>query len=254
MTAHSLVGAGALVTGAGSGIGAACVIALADLGARVAVADVQLDAATRVAGSVDGALPIRCDVADEASVGDAVRATVDAFGGLDILVTCAGITLPGRTADTSLDEWHKVMDVNLTGTFLAIRESLPHLRVSDRAAIVTIGSVASLVAAGSSASYDASKGAVLQLTRAVAAEHADDGIRANCVCPGLVRTNLAANSERLRGEPSAPPERTGLKAQPPIGRLSDPAEIAAVVAFLCTPAAGFMTGAAVPVDGGYTAT
>ena len=94
----------------------------------------------------------------------------------------------------------------------------------------------------------------MQLTRAVAAEYAAEGIRANCVCPGLVRTDLAANSKRIRGAPTAPPETAGLKARPPMSRTSEPEEIAAVVAFLCAPAASFMTGAAVPVDGGYTAT
>lgn len=254
MNDDALLGMRALVTGAGSGIGAASAVALAAAGARVAAADLHLDSANATVASIDGGIAVRCDVADEASVAAAVRTTVDAFGGMDVLVTCAGITLPGRTADTTLDEWRTVIDVNLTGTFLAIRESIPYLRASKRPAIVTIGSVASLVAAGSSASYDASKGAVLQLTRAVAAEYAAEGIRANCVCPGLVRTNLAANSERVRGAPTAPPETAGLKARPPMSRTSEPEEIAAVVAFLCAPAASFMTGAAVPVDGGYTAT
>jgi NAD(P)-dependent dehydrogenase (short-subunit alcohol dehydrogenase family) len=118
---------------------------------------------------------------------------------------------------------------------------------------VTIGSVGSLVAAGTSASYDASKGGVLQLTRAIAAEYAGRNIRANCVCPGLVKTSLAENSQRLYGALGTRDEPPFARVRRPVERPADPAEIAAVVAFLCSAGSSFMTGAAVPVDGGYTA-
>jgi NAD(P)-dependent dehydrogenase (short-subunit alcohol dehydrogenase family) len=147
--------------------------------------------------------------------------------------------------------------------FITLKHALDHLTADHLATdhpttggggvIVTIGSVASLVAAGTSASYDASKGGVLQLTRAIAAEYADRNIRANCVCPGLVRTSLAENSQRLYGAPGTRAEPPFSRARRPVERPADPAEIASVVAFLCSAGSSFMTGAAVPVDGGYTA-
>ena len=137
----------------------------------------------------------------------------------------------GATADTSLAEWETVIRVNLTGAFLAIKHALPALIASGGGAIVTVGSVASLVAAGRAASYDASKGGLLQFTRAVAVEYADAGIRANCVCPGIVKTPLATNSEELHG-PVEPAKRQS-RPVAPMSRRAEPEEIAALVAFLC---------------------
>ena len=155
----------------------------------------------------------------------------------------------------ALADWQLVISVNLTGVFLVVKHSLAHLLDAGGGAIVTVGSTASLVAAGRTASYDASKGGVLQFTRAVAVEYVDQGIRANCVCPGVVSTDLAAHSRALDA-----PLETGDGVPGPSGRLrvpmsraADPSEIAAVVAFLCSDEASFLTGAAIPVDGGYTA-
>jgi len=248
----------AVVTGAGSGIGEACAELLASQGAAVAVVDVRGDAAVAVAGRLGAAgaraLALECDVASEPSVEAAVAGAVDALGGLDIVVPAAGITRAARTIELSIAEWEAVVGVNLTGVFLTLKHTLRHLVAGGGGAIVTIGSVASLVAAGRAVSYDASKGGVLQLTRAIAAEHADDGVRANCVCPGIVATALAENSQRLLG-PAAPSERqlTAARTRPLLERAASPAEIAAAVVFLCSDAASFITGAAVPVDGGYTA-
>ncbi len=254
---EQLTGRRALVTGAGSGIGRACARLLAQNGAAVAAADLRGDSAADVAAELAAggarALSVTCDVGDEQSVASAVSSAVAEFGGLDTVVAAAGIARPRRTDELTLGEWDTVIRVNLTGVFLTLKHTLGCLTAAGGGAVVTIGSVGSLVAAGTSASYDASKGGVLQLTRAVAAEYADRNIRANCVCPGLVATSLADNSARLYGPP-------GSRGQPPFGwvrrpiqRPADPAEIAAVVAFLCSAGSSFMTGAAVPVDGGYTA-
>jgi 3-oxoacyl-[acyl-carrier protein] reductase len=225
----------------------------------VAVADVREELAVEVASTIsDGggsALAITADVGDGGSVERAMAAAVDRFGGLDAIVTCAGILHAGPTHETDLALWELTLRVNLTGTFLVLRHGIPHLLTAGRGSIVTIGSVASLIAGGYSSSYDASKGGVLQLTRAVAVEYADRGIRANCVCPGAVSTNLKAHSADAvgprpgTGERPSPPKRVDV----PMSRHADPMEIAAVVAFLCSDDASFLTGAAVPVDGGHTA-
>lgn len=188
-SAGRLHGRTALVTGAGSGIGAATARRLIAAGASVAIADVRLGAATdvvaEVAGRDVGALALAVDVADEESVAAAVAATVSEFGGLDTVVASAGIALAGTTDSLALEEWENVIRINLTGTFLTVKHALPHLCASGHGSIVTVGSVASIVAAGRVSSYDASKGGVLQFTRAVAVEYADRGVRANCVCPGV---------------------------------------------------------------------
>jgi NAD(P)-dependent dehydrogenase (short-subunit alcohol dehydrogenase family) len=252
-----LSGRRAVVTGAASGIGLASAIRLAAEGASVTLLDARegsFDLASfgtdagRVAGTA------RCDVGNESDVEAAVAAAADAMGGIDILVSAAGITRGGDTDGTPLEEWEAVIRVNLTGTFLCIKHTVPHLVSSGNAAIVTIGSVASLVAAGRSSSYDASKGGVLQLTRAVAVEYVERGVRANCVCPGMVRTGLAANSVALHGNSLttsvAPPAE---RLRVPMSRYADASEIAAVVAFLASDDASFITGAAIAADGGYTA-
>ena len=254
-----LAGRRAFVTGGGSGIGRASVLQLAADGAKVAVADVRGGAADPVVADVIAAggeaIPLKCDVRDESSVEAAVAEAASAFDGLDTVVACAGITATGSTHSMELAAWELLIGVNLTGVFLIVKHSLPHLLDAGGGAIVTIGSTASLVAAGRTTSYDASKGGVLQFTRAVAVEYVDHGIRANCVCPGVVSTGLAAHSRELDASIDAgtSPSGPATRLQLPMSRAADPSEIATVVAFLCSDEASFMTGAAIPVDGGYTA-
>jgi NAD(P)-dependent dehydrogenase (short-subunit alcohol dehydrogenase family) len=256
---HRLVGRRALVTGGGSGIGRASALRLSAEGAAVAVVDVRTGASQPVATEIEAvggrALALTADVRDEASVAAATTAAASALGGLDTVVACAGITASGATDAVTLDEWELVIGVNLTGVFLTVKQALPHLFEAGGGAIVTIGSVASLVAAGRTTSYDASKGGVLQFTRAVAAEYANRGIRANCVCPGVIATNLAATSRQLDAPlaSSGSVEGPSSRVSPPMARAADPSEIAAVVAFLCSDDASFVTGAAIAADGGYTA-
>ena len=254
-----LDGRRAIITGGGSGIGQATAERLAAEGAAVGVVDVRPGAAEDVAAKIvaDGGTAIGTvgDVGDPASVDAATAAVVSAFGGLDTVVACAGLAYPGTTDGMGLDAWETMLRVNLTGVFLTVRAAVPHLVEAGGGAIVTIGSVASLVAAGQSSAYDASKGGVLQFTRAVAVEYVEQGIRANCVCPGLVATGLGANTRQITdqadvsGRRRPPADRLDI----PMTRTAAPAEIAAAVAYLCSDDASFVTGVALPVDGGYTA-
>lgn len=247
-----------MVTGGGGGIGEAAARRLAAEGASVAVLDARFDAAFTVAESIvetgASALAVRCDVSIEGDVIRAVAESARFLSGLDIVVCSAGITRPARTHQLTLADWQTVIDVNLTGAFLTIREALPHLVAAGSSAIVTIGSVASIVAAGRTCAYDASKAGLLQLTRSVAVEYVADGLRANCLCPGAVSTDLVANTRALHG-----PDESDRVAGPstrirvPMERVASPDEIASVVAFLASDDASFMTAAAVAVDGGYTA-
>lgn len=254
-----LQGRRALVTGAGSGIGLATSLRLAEEGAAVAAVDVRQEAADEAALLVTKnggtALAVAADVGDEDSMAAAVACAVGGLGGLDTVVACAGITMAGATDSFALDAWDTMLRVNLTGVFLTVKHSVPHLVDAGGGAIVTIGSVASLVAAGRTSAYDASKGGVLLFTRAVAVEYVEQGIRANCVCPGVVETNLLQNSRQIVEMPRGGSQGVApsSRIQVPMARPAAPSEMASVVAFLCSDDASFLTGAAIPVDGGYTA-
>jgi NAD(P)-dependent dehydrogenase (short-subunit alcohol dehydrogenase family) len=235
----------AVVTGGGSGIGLATARRLAGDGAAVAAVDIRFDEdAARFP-----VLAIPGDVGDETSIAEAVNRAASQLGGLDAVVACAGVVHAQATHELRLDDWERLLRVNLTGTFLAVKHALPHLLAAGGGSIVTIGSIASVVAGGYAASYDASKSGVLGFTRAVAVEYADRGIRANCVCPGHVATELKAHSAESTGLGGSVAGRVAV----PMPRRADPGEVANVIAFLCSDESSFMTGATLMVDGGFTA-
>lgn len=232
----------ALVTGGASGIGAAVVRRLMAGGARVAAVDLA------PSGAEQGSLAVQADVTDDASVHAAVERVLQEWGRLDVLVNNAGIGAQGTVADNSDDEWRRVLDVNLLGMVRMSRAALPALRRSPAAAIVNTGSIAATAGLPQRALYSASKGAVLALTRAMAADHLREGIRVNCVNPGTADTPWIRRL--LEGAADRAAERAALEARQPHGRLVSPDEVADAVAFLASPRSGSTTGTSIAVDGG----
>jgi NAD(P)-dependent dehydrogenase (short-subunit alcohol dehydrogenase family) len=232
----------ALVTGGASGIGAAVVRELQASGARVAALDLRPE------GAPDGALGVAADVADDESVRRGVEAVIGAFGRLDIVVNNAGIGAQGTIEDNADDEWHRVLDVNVLGMVRVTRAALPHLRRSPSAAIVNTCSIAATAGLPQRALYSASKGAVMSLTRAMAADHLAEGIRVNCVNPGTAATPWVERLLESAADPEV--ERAALAARQPQGRLVSADEVAGAVAYLASPRSGSTTGVALAVDGG----
>lgn len=243
-----LDGRTALVTGGGSGIGEQTVRALAGSGARVLVGDIDRAAAESLAGQVSNAQPLRMDVTSPASVEGALKA----IDSLDILVNNAGIGHVGSIEECSLEDWRAVMRVNVEGPFVVTAAALPLLTRSTRPCIVNIGSVAGLVGVRRRFAYCASKGAVVSMTRSLAADYAGR-IRVNCVCPGTVDTPFVeAYLEKYHKHEKAE-VRKELDARQPVGRLGKPEEIAHLVLYLCSDEAEFVHGSMMAIDGGWTA-
>lgn len=241
----------ALITGAASGMGAATAREFAAAGGHVVIVDLNAGLARNVAAEIGVQEPIIGDVSDSAFCRRAVEMTLKRHGRLDILVNCAGIIFRADAQDTSDENWRRVMAVNVDGVFFMSRAAIGQMKKQGGGVIVNFGSIWGGVGAAGVAAYCASKGAVHNLTRAMALDHARDGIRINAVCPGEVNTPMLAS-----GRPS-PPTPEDLKklgeTMVPMGRLADPVEIARVVLFLASDAASYMTGSLVTVDAGYTA-
>ena len=231
-----------LVTGGGSGIGYAVATAALDRGATVTVVDLD------PSNAPIGAIRHRADIADDASVAAAVAHAAAAMGGIDVVVNNAGIGAQGTVETNTLDEWRHVFEVNVFGMVRVMRAALPHLRRSDHAAVVNTCSIAATAGLPDRAIYSASKGAVLSLTLAMAADHLHEGIRVNCVNPGTADTPWVARLLDRAEDPAA--ERAALEARQPSGRLVTADEVAAAVLYLASPAAGATTGTSLAVDGG----
>jgi NAD(P)-dependent dehydrogenase (short-subunit alcohol dehydrogenase family) len=233
-------GLAAVVTGGASGIGLATANLLSERGARVACLDLRGEVPEPLTG-------LTADVTDDASVRAAVAGAAERLGGIDILVNNAGIGAQGGVEDNDDDEWHRVLDVNVVGMVRTSRAALPYLRASAHA-IVNTCSIAATAGLPDRVLYSASKGAVLSLTRAMAADLVGDGIRVNCVNPGTADTPWIGRLLSVADDPGA--ERAALEARQPLGRLVSADEVAAAIAYLASPFAAATTGTDLAVDGG----
>jgi NAD(P)-dependent dehydrogenase (short-subunit alcohol dehydrogenase family) len=240
---QEMEGLRALVTGGASGIGLAAAQRLRTLGAEVAVLDRADDAPA-------GFALHRADVTDDAAVRAGVAAAIDELGGLDILVNNAGIGAQGGVADNDDDEWHRVFDVNVVGMVRVTRAALPALRRSEHAAIVNTSSIAATAGLPDRVLYSATKGAVLSMTLALAADLLPEGIRVNAVNPGTADTPWIGRLLDRTDDPAA--ERAALEARQPHGRLVSADEVAGAIAYLASPASGSTTGTSLAVDGGMS--
>ncbi|MEV4370460.1 SDR family oxidoreductase [Nonomuraea sp. NPDC049637] len=230
----------AIVTGGGSGIGLATATLLAARGMQVACLD--------LAPPGDPFVGITADVADDASVRAAVAEAAERLGGIDIVVNNAGVGAQGTVEDNPDEEWRKVFEVNVFGIVRVSRAALPYLRRSAHPAIVNTCSIAATAGLPNRALYSATKGAVLSLTLAMAADHVREGIRVNCVNPGTADTPWVGRLLDSADDPQA--ERAALNARQPMGRLVSAEEVAAAIAYLAGPEAAATTGTALAVDGG----
>jgi NAD(P)-dependent dehydrogenase (short-subunit alcohol dehydrogenase family) len=238
----------AIVTGAGSGIGAATAIALSDRGDKVVCADVVLEAAKRTAGTLRDAIAVELDVSSSASCDHMVEQALKRFGAVNSIVTCAGVEKHGAGHEFSEEDFDRIIDVNLKGTWLSARSAVrAMIKAGHGGTVVMIGSINSVVGNAGASAYCASKGGVLMLGKTLALDWAPFGIRVNIVGPGVVDTPMSARSL------ADPEKRAKMMARTPLGRPAPPAEIASVIAFLTSEASSFMTGAYVPVDGGALA-
>ena len=247
----------AIVTGAGRGIGRATALELARLGADVVVAELDKPGAERTAGEVTAlgrrALAVTTDVTRRADLTAMVERTRAAFGRIDILVNNAGIYRAASTLQITEDHWDTVLTINAKAVFFASQAVLPTMIAQKSGVIVSLASMAGKIGSTNNLPYNASKAAVISITKSLALAHAADGIRVNCVCPGFVETDMwttvCTELGALSGVPAAEFTRRRL-ATVPLGRMERPEDVANVIGFLVSSKAGYMTGQAISVDGG----
>jgi len=248
-----LKGKVAIITGAKSGIGLATAIRLADEGAKVVVADVKSahEEVSELVKRGAEALFVQVDVSNGEQVAALVERTLVVFSRIDVLVNNAGIELTKKITETTEAEWEHLMNVNLKGVFLCSKAAIPIMHRNGGGVIVNVASELGLVGGSEIAAYSASKGGVVQLTKAMAIDHADEGIRVNCVAPGPVSTPLLEAIIENLSKPEK--ERQSIVSKTLLKRLARPEEIANVIAFMASDESSYMTGSVVVVDGGWTA-
>jgi NAD(P)-dependent dehydrogenase (short-subunit alcohol dehydrogenase family) len=241
-----------IVTGAGSGIGRACAIAVAREGARVALVGRRRDRVEEVAHEIgDSAFAISADVCDTSEIDRLLDQTVRRFGGLSFLLNNAGVMHVGNAEQITEAQWDHTFQVNVRAVWLLSRAALPHLRKAGGGSIINMASTLGLVGAPNRAAYAASKGALLLLTKSMAIDHGHENIRVNAICPSFVETDLTAAVIAQTPDPAA--VRRQRTAAHPIARLGRPEDIAGLAVYLASDESSWVTGAALPVDGGYLA-
>jgi NAD(P)-dependent dehydrogenase (short-subunit alcohol dehydrogenase family) len=250
-----LAGKVALITGGGTGIGRAIALAFAREGAKTAVAGRRLEKLQETAHEAEklgsDALAIACDVSNAKDAERAVHETAKNFGRLNVLVNNAGVLHVATIEGTSEEEWDRLMMINLKGPFLMCRAALPEFRKAGGGNIVNVGSVLGLIGMKDRAAYCASKGGVTLLTKTIALDHAHEKVRANCICPSIVETELVQGL--FAGSDGGKAMRATRIAQIPIGRMGKPEDVAELAVFLASEESSWLTGAAIPLDGGLSA-
>ncbi len=240
----------AVITGAASGMGAATAREFRAAGGQVVMVDRNGELAAQVAQEIEAGPPVIGDVSDSAFCRQAIETALERHGRLDVLVNAAGIIVRADALNTSDEQWQRVLNVNVNGVFFMSRAAVSPMKKQGKGAIVNFGSIWGEVGATGVVAYCASKGAIHQITRAMALDHVKDGIRINAICPGEVNTPMLASE---RAEPVTPELMERLAASVPLGRMAEPVEIARVVLFMASDAASYMTGAMITVDAGFTA-
>lgn len=248
-----LAGQTAWISGAASGIGEGVARLFAAEGAKLLLVDLQADLGQRLAEEINAAggqaTFLKCDVTQENEVRESLNKAISLYGGLQIVVNCAAIVHVKLLDEYTEQEWDRLMSVNVKSIFFSIKHALPHLRKNSQSYMVNVGSISSFVAQGHTPAYTTSKGAVLSLTQSIALDYAADGLRCNCVCPGITDTPMLRHHLNATGDPAG--VLSGRLRRVPIGRALTPDDIARSVLYLsCEDSAG-VTGTSLVVDGGY---
>jgi NAD(P)-dependent dehydrogenase (short-subunit alcohol dehydrogenase family) len=252
-----LAGQVAIVTGAGRGIGRATALELARMGADIAIAEMDRAGAEKTAAEVQAlgkkALVVPTDVTKRADLRTMAERTQQQFGRIDVLINNAGIYRAAATLEVTEEHWDAIMDINAKAVFFATQAVLPAMIAQKRGAIVSLASMAGKIGSRTNLPYNASKAAVISMTKSLALAHAADGIRVNCVCPGFVETDMWTKVSKEQGAllgMSSEEFTRQRKAAVPLGRMETPEDVASVIGFLASPRAAYMTGQALSVDGG----
>ena len=247
----SFIDKSVVITGSASGMGAASAREFAESGAKVTIVDINEKLAQQVAVEIEAKTPIIGDVSNSNFCNEVIEVTIQRYGSIDVLVNCAGTILRANSEDTTDAEWERVMSTNVNGVFFMSRAAIGPMKKRGKGVIINFGSIWGSVGSPGVVAYCASKGAVHQITRAMALDHAREGIRINAVCPGEVNTPMLSS-----GRESPPTQKDLQKLADetiPMARLAEPEEVAKVVVFLASDDSSYMTGSMVTVDAGFTA-